>query len=124
MGETKGVGESARGGGEDGCLMSLRISVLRDRRRRRRQNMRAAMARIPTTEMIAMVTLTPKGILLLSLFESLLEGSEVASVEGSVVVEYVVSGIELCIGTEVVSNVVGFVVVCRVLSAVEASNFV
>lgn len=86
--------------------------------------MRAAMARRPTTEMIAIVTLTPKGIPLLVSFELLLEGSEVASVEGSVVVEYVVSGIELCIGTEVVSNVVGFVVACSVLSAVEASAVV
>jgi hypothetical protein len=74
--------------------------------------------------MMAIVTLTPKGIPLLVLLESLLEGSEVASVEGSDVVEYVVSGIELCIGTEVVSNVVGFVVACRVLSADEASNVV
>ncbi len=87
--------------------------------------MRAAMARRPTTEMIAIVTLTPKGIPLLVLLESLLEGSEVASVEGSDVVEYVVSGIELCIGTEVVSNVVaGFVVACSVLSDAEALEVV
>jgi hypothetical protein len=81
--------------------------------------MRAAMARRPTTDMMPIVTLTPNGIPLLVLLESLLEGSGVASVEGSVVVEYVVSGIELCIGTEVVSNVVG-----RVLSVVEVPNVV
>lgn len=83
------------------------------------------MARRPTTEMTAIVILTPKGIPLLALFELLLEGSEVASVEGSDVVEYVVSGIELCIGTEVVSNVVfGFVVACSVISDVEALDVV
>ncbi|KAI6756569.1 hypothetical protein HG530_011167 [Fusarium avenaceum] len=80
VGDTRGVGESAGGGGGDvGCLMSLRISFLRDRRLRKRQNMRAPMARNPTTEMIAIVTFTPKGIPLLGSvsFWSLLDGSEV-----------------------------------------------
>jgi hypothetical protein len=76
--------------------------------------MRAPMARSPTTEMMAIVIFTPRGMPLLVsvLFWSLLDGSELDNMEGLVLVEYVVFGIELCNGTDVavvVFEVVGFV---------------
>lgn len=76
--------------------------------------MRAPMARSPTTEMMAIVTFTPRGIpLLVSVsFWSLLDGSELDNMEVFVPVEYVVFGIELCNDTDdddVVFEVVGFV---------------
>lgn len=76
--------------------------------------MRAPMARNPTTEMIAIVTFTPKGIPLLGSvsFWSLLDGSEVGIMEGFVLVEYDVFGIEFCNGNDVavvIFEVVAFV---------------
>jgi hypothetical protein len=55
-----------------------------------------------TTDKMAMVILTPKGSPVSSFLScSLFEGSEVVTSEGSLLVEYVVSGIELCTGADV-----------------------
>lgn len=78
VGETRGVGESAAGGGDVGCLISLRMSFLRERRLRKTQNIRARMKRRPTMEIMAMVTFTPVDNPLLLWLWSLFDGSEVA----------------------------------------------
>ena len=55
-----------------------------------------------TTDKMAMVILTPKGSPVSSFLScSLFEGSEVVTNEGSLLVEYVASGIELCTGADV-----------------------
>jgi hypothetical protein len=79
------------------------------------------MARNPTTEMMAIVTFTPRGIpLLVSVsFWSLLDGSGVEIMDGFVLVEYDVFGIEFCNGTDVA--VVAFEVVAFVESVFSVS---
>lgn len=102
VGETRGVGESAGGGGEVGCLMSLRRPLRRDFLLFKRQTTRTTTAARMATDKMAMAILTPRGSpVSSSLSCSLFEGSEVVINEGSLLLEYVVSGIKLCTGAGV-----------------------